>query len=228
MKRKAIHPKYLLSSKAPVRWVARAGQIDYPKVLWDDLVRWQPRPSFYHLSQQQQNWKEMAEHTCLPERFLGLLSIFIRFNPTPIAPELTRTTLWPWRFKSTTVSTTAESVERRGWWVVSWTIEEVPNDLFSLKKGTSPTIMCKCPPSLITIVQGVMELEFMSVYVVENGKWLDEWVQGKLIFVLEKSLEWRDVQFILFSLASDQHRTESCNGFTCYTCICPTPPTNPS
>ena len=52
---------------------------------------------------------------------------------TPIAPELTKTTLWPWRFKSTTVSTTAESIERRGWWVVSWTIEEVPIGLLSKK-----------------------------------------------------------------------------------------------
>ena len=41
-----IHPKYLLSSKALVQWVARAGQIDYPKALWDALVRWQLRPSF--------------------------------------------------------------------------------------------------------------------------------------------------------------------------------------
>ena len=32
-KRTAIHPKYLLWSKALVRWVARAGQIDYPKEL---------------------------------------------------------------------------------------------------------------------------------------------------------------------------------------------------
>ena len=72
-------------------------------------------------------------HTCLPERFLGLLCIFMRFNPTPIAPELPKTTLWPWRFKSTTVSTTAESIERRGWWVVSWTIEEVPTGLLSKK-----------------------------------------------------------------------------------------------
>jgi hypothetical protein len=28
-----IHPKYLLSSKALVQWVARADQIDYPKAL---------------------------------------------------------------------------------------------------------------------------------------------------------------------------------------------------
>jgi hypothetical protein len=55
-----------------------------------------------------------------------LLAISIRFKPTPIAPELTRTTLCPWDFRWITVSTTRDKVERRGWWVVSCTIEDVP------------------------------------------------------------------------------------------------------
>lgn len=65
-------------------------------------------------------------YTCLPERLFGRLGIFILFNPTPIAPELTRTTLCPCVFNCITVSTMDERVDSNGWCVFSWTIEEVP------------------------------------------------------------------------------------------------------
>jgi hypothetical protein len=67
--------------------------------------------------------KELA---CFPERLLGRAGNAIRCRPTPIAPELTRTTLCPAARRRTTVSTMAERVERSGWCVVSCTIDDVP------------------------------------------------------------------------------------------------------
>jgi hypothetical protein len=63
---------------------------------------------------------------CFPERLFGRAGIAIRCRPTPMAPELTRTTLCPAARRRTTVSTMAESVDRSGWCVVSCTIDDVP------------------------------------------------------------------------------------------------------
>lgn len=65
--------------------------------------------------------------TCFPASDFGRAGISIRLRPTPIAPEETRTTLWPCERRWTTVSTSAESVESSGWCVVSCTIEDVPS-----------------------------------------------------------------------------------------------------
>lgn len=63
---------------------------------------------------------------CFPERLFGRAGIDMRCRPTPIAPELTRTTLCPAARRRTTVSTMAESVDKSGWCVVSCTIDDVP------------------------------------------------------------------------------------------------------
>jgi hypothetical protein len=63
---------------------------------------------------------------CFPDKLFGLLARSMRLRPTPIAPELTSTTLWPWVRRCTTDSTMAERVDKSGWWVFSWTMDDVP------------------------------------------------------------------------------------------------------
>jgi len=65
-------------------------------------------------------------HTCFPARLLGLEATSILFMPTPMAPDETKTTLCPSSRKRTTVSTIDESIDRSGWCVCSWIIEDVP------------------------------------------------------------------------------------------------------
>ena len=64
--------------------------------------------------------------TCFLDKLFGLVATSMRFSPTPIAPELTRTTLCPCSRRCTTVSTTADKVDSNGWCVVSCTIDDVP------------------------------------------------------------------------------------------------------
>ena len=52
--------------------------------------------------------------TCFPERLFGRLGMSMRFNPTPMAPELTRTTLCPCLLSCTTVSTIEDKVDNSG------------------------------------------------------------------------------------------------------------------
>lgn len=93
----------------------------------------------------------MKRHTCLPDRFFGRLGMSILLSPTPIAPELTRTTLWPWFFNCMTVSTTEESVESNGWCVCSWTIDDVPTSFMGLMRCDVREVNS---PNLMTTVQG--------------------------------------------------------------------------
>lgn len=65
-------------------------------------------------------------HTCMRGIFFGLSSTSILRNPTPTAPEETRTTLWPSRWSLAAVSTMSVRIERIGSWVCSSTIELVP------------------------------------------------------------------------------------------------------
>jgi len=75
--------------------------------------------------------------TCFPARLFGRLGISILLSPTPIAPELTRTTLCPFLFNCIVVSTTEERVDKSGWCVCSWTMEEVP-ETNRIVKNTVP------------------------------------------------------------------------------------------
>jgi len=79
-------------------------------------------------SKQFYEWSEgiVSGLACFPERLFGRAGIDMRCRPTPIAPELTRTTLCPAARRRTTVSTMAESVDKSGWCVVSCTIDDVP------------------------------------------------------------------------------------------------------
>ena len=110
-------------SKVLERWAAQAVQTDCPTVQSTCLDRWRPVPM---ISLSAEVPRRYGLRTCLPDRLFGLLGISMRFNPTPIAPELTRTTLCPASFSCTTVSTRPDRVDSSGWWVVSWTIDEVP------------------------------------------------------------------------------------------------------
>lgn len=53
----------------------------------------------------------------------------MRRRPTPMAPDETMTTRWPAVRRLHAVSTMRERIERRGWWVFSSTIEDVPGDV---------------------------------------------------------------------------------------------------
>ena len=67
-----------------------------------------------------------GHRTCMAGKCLGLLSLSIRRSPTPMAPEETMTTLCPSLRSFTAVSTMTVRTESRGSWVVSWTMELVP------------------------------------------------------------------------------------------------------
>jgi hypothetical protein len=68
----------------------------------------------------------MAARACTLGRCFGRRAMFMRRNPTPMAPEDTITTRWPAACRLHAVSTMRERIERRGWCVFSSTMEDVP------------------------------------------------------------------------------------------------------
>ena len=68
------------------------------------------------------------EQTCSSSRRFGRFDCFILLSPTPMAPEETMTTLCPSCRSLQAVSTMTESVESRGSWLFSSTMELVPTN----------------------------------------------------------------------------------------------------
>ena len=108
-----------------MQWADPADRTDYPTGQLIYLVQLRPTPSSKAVNEQSEGIVRRGL-ACFPERLFGRAGIDMRCRPTPIAPELTRTTLCPAARRRTTVSTMAESVDKSGWWVVSCTIDDVP------------------------------------------------------------------------------------------------------
>jgi len=126
--------RYPRVSEALVRSVDPAGRTGYPRA--QSIYPARSRPTPFRQSAAQKKKATFMDSltgkckkcwlTCFPERLFGRAGMDIRCRPTPMAPELTRTTLCPVARRRTTVSTMAESVDRSGWCVVSCTIDDVP------------------------------------------------------------------------------------------------------
>ena len=66
--------------------------------------------------------------TCFFDKLPGRTGMPMRCMPTPIAADVTTTTLWPPRISFTTASTIAAVMESNGWYVSSSMIEVVPGE----------------------------------------------------------------------------------------------------
>lgn len=137
-------------------------------------------------SQRREQGHSWEERTCLPDNPFGRLGMFIRWRPTPMAPELTSTTLWPILRSLTTVSTTDDSVERRGWCVVSCTIDEVPARR-SQQRHSAETRSLQNLPSLITTVHGVPNL--CARPIPADDPWCEAMLECPLIYT-PKYQDW--------------------------------------
>ena len=167
--------RYHHASEALARSVDPAGRTGCPTARSIYPARWQPTPFRRERSKQGGSESQPDEKVgkidfwlaCFPERLFGRAGIAIRCRPTPMAPELTRTTLCPAARRRTTVSTMAESVDRSGWCVVSCTIDDVPasrrgSKIVIIRGWNGQYVMSREPrrksgrstPSLITMVRG--------------------------------------------------------------------------
>ena len=168
--------RYHHASEALARSVDPAGRTGCPTARSIYPARWQPTP--FRRERSKQGFRKSARLgrkvgkidfwlACFPERLFGHAGIAIRCRPTPMAPELTRTTLCPAARRRTTVSTMAESVDRSGWCVVSCTIDDVPasrrgSKIVIIRGWNGQYVMSRKPrrksgrstPSLITMVRG--------------------------------------------------------------------------
>jgi hypothetical protein len=132
--------RYPRVSEVLARSVDPAGRTGYPRAQSIYPARSRPTPLRQTVTQKGCKKKKVSFKesltgnvnfylTCFPERLFGRARMDIRCRPTPMAPELTRTTLCRAARRRTTVSTIAESVDRSGWCVVSCTIDDVPASL---------------------------------------------------------------------------------------------------